>query len=150
MKVKKIFCPDLMFNDYVKSCWVKNVETVEGGIPINKQLREDGEFALDIKPKNEEDYWIVGIPINKTWEPQTLKPSTLKFSIVASDSINLKITINDAKDKEIWSEDCKVDYIEEWVEKAIALPPVLENAKLLLFCGPINMVECLIKDIIMD
>lgn len=148
--MKKIFCPDIMFGNTLRSCWCFNIKTIDDKIPINTTLKDKGIFALDITPENNADWWAFGIPINKNWEPQTLKSDNLTFEIVSSDSFNLKVAINNTEDQEIFAKEILIDTIEEWTKKTIELTPILQNARLLLFSGPTTVLEFLIKNIVIN
>lgn len=39
-----IFKPEMMLQDYIKSCWCKNIKTIGDKIPVNQILLKRGIF----------------------------------------------------------------------------------------------------------
>ena len=149
--MKKIFCPDIMFGNCLRSCWCHNIKTVDDGkIPINQVMKSRGEYALDVIPMKDDSYWVFAIPINKNWEPQTLKSDSLSFEVVSSNVFNLKICIQNSKEEVIFTKEVEILVEDEWCKKKIELTPVLTDARLVSFNGPSEVGEALFKNITLN
>jgi hypothetical protein len=151
--MKKIFAPDLMFNDYVKNTWNVNVKKTDGGfIPISKDIRESGNgYAIQIEPeriKTEADYWAMGFPLNKSWTDEhiDIKDPQLYFESVCSSPMNIGVKY---QNKSV-DDNTKVfiDNCEDWKQYNIPVPKKMgKKINLIVFSGPILDQIILIKNI---
>ena len=147
MNVRKIFCPDLMFNDYVKASWCDNIETIEKKIPIQKELKQKEVYALDIKPLSEKDWFAFALPVKKDWIEDSfekMKSPVLSFDIVGCNSFKLNVEMG--LEDDIQKETINIDDTENW--NNIKLSINIKRTKLITFSGSVNQIaNLLMKDI---
>jgi len=147
--MKKIFCPDIMLGNCIRSCWSYNIETIEDDkIPVNVQCKAIGTFALDIKPMSNDSYWMFSIPLLKTWEPlDRLTEETLSFELITVKEFTLIVFLSNSNDEKILNEEIKIVDDNEWIPIKISLPSTLSDVRLVSFSGPSNISEILVKNI---
>ena len=152
----KIFSPDLMFNDFIKTAWHKNVQTVEDNkIPIQQSLKVNGIYAAEIHPvKRDNDiYWAVGFPLNKSWKDEPITSNrTLYFDAVTSCSLTLTVQFQVGQDASgiKHKEKITIGNIDDWETQSCAIPPDFgDNLRLIIFSGPVSDMIILLKNIYM-
>ena len=151
--MKKLFSPDLMFNDFVKSCWHNNnlVTTDDNKLPISANLKAIGIYAIEIEPKQKTDltYWAVGFPMNKAWKEEELKTEkTVFFDAVTSSPITLTLQFQ-SKGQKNYHQKIQIDNTDDWVTRSFEIPEEYRsNLRLVLFSGPMNDMVVLLKNIV--
>jgi len=150
VKNYKIFCPDLMFNDYVKSSWCTNVEAIEGKLPINKELRNNNIYAIDIKPKKDKEWFAFSLPITKNWKSENLsnlKVPKLNFDIIGCDAFKLNISFVSGTDEVVKKTVViNISDTENWNNISIPVE-IIENLRMIEFSGSSSVYNFLIKNI---
>lgn len=141
MKEHKIFKPDMVFQDFIKSCWCQNIKTLEGKIPINSFLKEKGIFALDINPNSDskKEVYTFGLPVNKNWEPQVYAVydnAYLCFEIYSEITFSIDVLFQDSKGNS--SSPTKINIgnndTDKWSEFHIPVTAT-NDLRLILFSG---------------
>lgn len=152
--MKKIFAPDLMFNDFVSPCWCDNIVTIEGKIPIQKELKSSSIFAMEIIPRQSKTYSAFGLPVNKNWKSENItglvKPK-LMFEAASAKKVEVRIQFQDSEDvshvKKI-----VLDETDSWNDYNVVIPrQVLKDLRMIVFSFPAfkgNMI--LMKNIRID
>jgi hypothetical protein len=137
--MKKIFAPDLMFNDFVSAGWCTNIETRNGRIPIQKELKNSGIFAVEITPKTEKTYSAFGFPVNKNWKPEdlsNLKNPKLTFEVASARKTNLRIQFQNPKD-EAQVVTIELEEYDDWESKTVDIPQeAIKDLRLIVFAVP--------------
>ena len=149
--LKKIFKPDIMFNDFIKSCWCDNVKVNEQKkITIHKELKLNGTYALNIEPLQAKSYFVLCLPINKNWNIEDFtkwKDPYLIFEIIGCDKFKLNIQILSDKNDVLQKQDIHINEIEDWNKIELSLVKN-SNVKIVSFSGSSSISNILIKDII--
>jgi hypothetical protein len=140
---RKIFAPDLMFNNYER-----------GKIPVNDELKEKGIYALEIKPQNKKEWFAFSFPVNKQWKNEEFYPfldSYLIFDVVGCDSFKLDIILMDERKNE---KRFKISVLEtgNWNHiKQSLYNEEMENIQMVMFTGSSKSISYfLMKDIIIS
>ena len=153
MREHKIFKPDLLFQDYIRSAWSQNIKTVEGKIPINSFLKERRIFALDIDPNPKENLYMFALPINKNWEAETFSvDSRLSFEIYSEDQISIDLLFKDSQEHVSPSTKIIIGDHDTDLWKKFSVPILTpKDLRLILFSGsPDNTPNYVIKDIVIE
>lgn len=149
--LKKIFKPDIMFNDFIKSCWCDNLKLNEQKkLTIHKELKLNGIYALNIEPLQDKKYFVFCLPINKNWTNEDLtkwKEPYLCFDIIGCDRFKLNIQIMSDKNDMLQKQDIQISEIEDWNKMEIPLVKNT-NAKTVSFSGSSSIANILMKDIV--
>lgn len=150
-KIHIIFKPEMMFQDFIKSCWSSNIKTINGKIPINKILLNKGIFALDILPDKSTEVYCFALPVNKNWEPKKFdKNSILSFDLYCEESLSIDIIFQNSKKKDSNPKKIIVNHYEtdKWINLECELC-MHDDLRLILFSGTSeNTPNYAIKDII--
>jgi hypothetical protein len=152
MPEKKVFSPSIMLVDSFKQSWCKNIENINGKVPIHIGLKDRGTYALNIKPTKEGEWFAFSLPLNSQWSPMNLSPfKTLNFELVSVSTFQLNVDFIDNTENRIQSEKLKIHNNDDWqtIQIKIDSKLKLENVKLLSFSGSSNVDNFLIKDIIL-
>ena len=159
--VRKIFKPDAMFNDFIKTCWCDNIRVIEwtnyfdvkeGKIPVHKELKANGVYALSIEPQRQKDYFVVVLPINKTWDSEDFTKwaePVLTFDIIGCTSFKMSVQIIDDKDAVVQKNEISVAESEQWTPITMHINKI-NNARMLNIYGSILSLNFLIKDIVIS
>jgi hypothetical protein len=154
--MKKIFSPDLMFNDFIKTAWHKNIQTVDDNkVPIQQSLKLNGIYAAEIQPiKLDRDiYWALGFPLNKSWKNEAIPSNrTLYFDAVTSCSLTLTVQFQVGEDDTCVKhrEKITIENIDDWKTQTCAIPKNFgDDLRLIIFSGPVSDMFILLKNIYM-
>lgn len=153
MKEHKIFKPDIVFHDYVKSSWSQNIREVEHNVPINVFLKERGIFALDIDPHPKEVMYVFGLPVNKGWGAETFdKDSYISFEIYSEEKIEIDLIFQDVDAVDSLHTKVVIDENSVDLWKKFRFPVLTtKNLRLILFSGSaVNTPNYAIKDIVIE
>lgn len=149
--LKKIFKPDIMFNDYIKSFWADNIKLNDvKKIPIHKELKLNGVYAINIEPAQDKKYFVLCLPINKNWGNEDLtkwKDPVLKFEIIGCESFKIKVQVMSDKNDVLQKQDVQISEVEDWNKIEVALVKNA-NVKLISFSGNSSISNILMKDIV--
>lgn len=153
--MKKVFSPDLMFNDYVKATWNKNVKLTEcGNVPLQTSLKANGIYAIQIEPDSRDNvsYWAIGFPLNKLWKNESLNEMALPmlyFDCVSSMQLTLNVQFQ--------SEGCQkaskviIQNTDGWETYKLEVPKELnKQVKIIVFSGPMADMIVLLKNMYID
>ena len=152
LNIRKIFAPDIVFNDAIKTCWTDNVETINRQLPLHKELKAHGIYALNIRPLDEKDYFIFCIPINKNWALEDFtkwKQPILCFDIIGCHRFKMTVQIINEEKVSIFKSELEINETEDWIKNQVAIPIKDVNARLVSFSGPVSADNFLIKGIIL-
>lgn len=149
--MKKIFSPDLMFNNYIKSSWHNNLKTIEDNkIPIQAELKSNGVYAIEIEPKklNDTNYWALALPLNKYWSDEdVIEYTTLSFDYFSSSNICITFEFKSSSNR--MSQKIQLEHTDEWGNKKILIPGEIESCNMIIFSGSILKTVLLIKNILL-
>ncbi len=152
-KIHIIFKPEMMFQDYIKSCWSSNIKTINGKIPINKILLNKGIFALDILPDKSEEIYCFALPINKNWTSEDFDVgSRLCFDLYCEEPISIDIAFQNSKTKNSQPNKIMVDKssTDQWISINMPLA-IKKDVRLILFSGSASDTSnFVIKDIVIQ
>jgi hypothetical protein len=152
MKEHRIFKPDLMLDDTIKSSWCQNIKTINDKLPINQFLKNKGIFALDIFPISTEQFYVFALPINKNWEAQTFTENiNLYFSIFTESPLDLNIIFQDIKEQNTLPVKVIIDSkdIDMWKEFTIPVS-IKQDLRLVIFSGSAEHTSnYVIRDIVL-
>jgi len=150
MKEHKIFKPEIMLTDYVKSSWSKNIKTLENKIPVSQFLKHKGIWALEISPQVSLDWYAFGLPVNKNWEPESFEgDAILSFQIYAEGEFELNIFFEDTasvKTDPVTVIVKNPNNTDTWDVKEV--PISIRAIRMVLFTGAANTPNYVIKDIV--
>lgn len=153
MTEKKIFSPSIMLIDSYKQVWCKNIENVDGRIPIHQSLKAAGIYALDIKPdvKSVEDWFVFSFPLNSQWTTMNLTSyKLLTFDLVASSGFQLNVDLIDDCGVHVQSEKLRIDYSDIWNTYTVKIDGTLKlDIKLISFSGSNTTENFLIRNIVL-
>lgn len=150
MKEYKIFKPELMLSDFLKSSWCKNIKTIESRIPISQFLKARGIWALEISPQAFLDWYAFGLPINKDWKPEKFdNDAILSFQIYSEGQFGLDVSFEDQYNKKTSSIPITIKnlgHIDTWDKIEIPIP--IRDVRIIFFSGSANTPNYVIKDIV--
>jgi hypothetical protein len=151
MKEHIIFKPEMMFQNFINSCWSQNIETTEKNkIFVNSYLFKRGIYALDIIPDNNKDFYVFGLPVNKNWQAQNFKTnSKLNFEIYSENNISINVFFQNSKNVNSDYSIINIDSItiNKWSLFKIPLKES-EDLRMILFSGSAkNTLNYVIKNI---
>jgi hypothetical protein len=152
LSIRKIFSPDIMFNDSIKTCWTDNIETINRQIPLHKELKLHGIYSLNIKALNQKDYFVFCLPINKNWSNEDLskwKQPILCFDIIGCHKFKLSVQLIDDQKVNLFKANIDISETEDWTKIQIPVEIKVVNARLISFSGPVSADNFLIKSIIL-
>ena len=154
MTEKKIFSPSIMLIDSYKQVWCKNIENVDGRIPIHQSLKAAGIYALDIKPivDSVEGWFVFSFPLNSQWCAMDLSIyKMMTFDIASSSSFQLNIDLINNEEQHIQSEKLRIEYSDIWTTYVVKIDGTLKinTIKLISFSGSSTAENFLIRNIIL-
>jgi len=151
MNEYKIFKPDIVFENCLKSSWSQGIKTVGEKIPINIFLKERGVFALDIDPNIEGEIYIFALPVNKSWEASTFDDNSyLSFEIYSEDKISIDLLFQNSSGVDSQPTRIIVDDTDQWKNfRVLVVAP--KDLRLIIFSGSAaNTANYVIKDIVIE
>lgn len=152
-KIHIIFKPEMMFQDYIKSCWSSNIKTINGKIPINKILLAKGIFALDILPEISEEIYCFALPINKNWSSEDFNAdSSLCFDLYCEEPLSIDIAFQNSQTKNSQPNKIMIDKssTDQWISINMPLT-IKKDVRLILFSGSASETSnFVIKDIVIQ
>ena len=148
MTEHKIFKPNMLIQNYIKSSWCKNIKTVEDRLPVCQYLKAKGIWAIEIEPSVNFSWYAFGLPVNKNWEPETINTeSKLSLSIYNESEFCLNIETEDSKGLKSAKKSITIDDSGDWHEILIDVP--VGEIRMILFSGSSATPTYVIKDIVL-
>ena len=149
--LKKIFKPDIMFNDHIKSCWSDNIKLNDAKkVMLHKELKLNGVYALNIEPMQDKNYFVLCLPVNKNWGPEDLtrwKDPVLCFEATSSEKLKMTVQLSSDKNESIQKQDVYISEDEGWAK--VELPLVkTPGVRSISFSGSSAVSNIIMKDIV--
>ena len=151
--IHKVFAPEIVFKDYIKHTWCDNIKGSECcKIPLKKEFKENGVYALEIIPDIYKNYSSFCIATNSDWTTLDISKfinPIISFDIVTSDSISLKLDLKNKDNKNVFTTRFDITSNNEWTEYTTPISPNVTDIRLVAFSIPANPeIICLMKNII--
>ena len=150
--MKKLFAPDLMLNNYVKSCWHRNIKTNDAKkVPIQEELKVNGIYAIEIEPAQltNDNYWAIGFPLNSAWEDEepVAQKRVLSFECVVSTPMVIAVKFQSTDGAE--GSSIVINNTDSWKEYIVDIPKKLIKFNLVVLSGPILDSVLLLKNVVL-
>ena len=152
-RVQKVFSPVLMFNSSVKSCWLDNVRSVDGRLPIHEALAAAGQYAIYVEPQTAKAWYAFGLPLRKDWrtlDVSSMRAPQLAFEALAESPLTVRVQLAGEGDlRHGLSDALRVESTEDFFRFSLPLSgvPFASAARMVLFSGGSTSPRWLLRDV---